>query len=170
MKISRVFVLVLLITAFVSADPGADKQEPFHLSLLSGEWTGTGEAVIPMTKIPISLEGEAIFKYDSTLGYLRTEIIAKKFFFSYADSGHLYHDPKTDSIIWEVWDGFGKYGKYYGKINDRKLKGTLIKKNRRFDIEIDFITDDSLSFNMTSQKQTDEITPRANINLWRTKE
>lgn len=169
MKINRVLVLVLIIAAVVSAEPGADKQEPFHLSQLDGDWAGTGEAVIPMTKIPISLEGEAIFKYDSALGYLRTEIIAKKFFFSYSDSGHLYHDPKTDSIVWEVWDGFGKYGKYFGKMNDRKLNGTLIKKNRRFDIEIDFITDDSLTFNMTSQKKSDDVTPRANINMWRIK-
>ncbi|MEE9442004.1 MAG: hypothetical protein V3V99_04985 [candidate division Zixibacteria bacterium] len=169
MKISRAFLLVILIATVVCADPETDKQESFHLSLLDGEWAGTGEAVIPMTKIPISLEGEAIFKYDSSKGYLWTSIIAKKFFFSYADSGHLYHDPKTDSIIWEVWDGFGKYGKYHGKLNNRKLKGTLVKKTRRFDIEIDFVTDDSLTFYMTSQKQTDEIRPRANIILWRVK-
>ncbi|MFH1699400.1 MAG: hypothetical protein ABIE07_02335 [Candidatus Zixiibacteriota bacterium] len=169
MKICRVIVLVLMITAAVWADPGQERHNPFQLSSLDGEWEGMGEAVIPMTKIPISLEGEAVFKYDSALGYLRTSIIAKKFFFSYADSGHLYHDPRTDSIIWEVWDGFGKYGKYHGILNERMLTGMLIKGKRRFDIEIDFVTDDSLTFGMSSQKQTDEIQPRANISLWRVK-
>lgn len=149
-----------------------DEAEPadFDLAALSGEWAGSGEAVIPKTRIPLSIEGSAYFAYDSTRQYLRTSVTARKFFFTYADSGHLYHNQETDSIVWDVWDGFGQYGRYFGKINDNVLTGTMTKGKWVFDVTITFVTPDSLTFDMTSRKGEGRDRPRAGITLRRIEE
>ena len=62
MKINCTIAFILFLTvALVCADSPENKKQDFQLSALEGNWEGVGEAVIPMTSIPISLEGEANF-------------------------------------------------------------------------------------------------------------
>ncbi|MCK5125272.1 MAG: hypothetical protein KAR42_03360 [candidate division Zixibacteria bacterium] len=163
-------ILIALAVPSLSSDKKLSLKSTFNLLSFEGEWTGYGEAIIPRVRIPISIEGKATFAYDSIANFLRTSIEARKFLFTYIDSGHLYHNPETDSIVWEVWDGFGEYGIYNGLVTDTLLTGTLRKDNYLFHINIDFVTADSMVFYMTAQKGFEgKEKPQATISLWRNK-
>lgn len=99
-------ILLLVVTAMaVMADEQADK---FDADRLIGRWRGEGSFLMPMTGIDISVDGEADFTPDTAHGCLRTAMTGSTFMFSYSDSGHLTIDPATDSLRWEIWDGFGR--------------------------------------------------------------
>lgn len=162
------FIFLLLITSLCAA--GTEKQPSFDLKSLDGNWSGEGEVIVPKLGFPLNIEGKASFAYDSLHNYLRTSIQGQKFYFTYEDSGHLYHDTATDSIRWEIWDGFGEYGVYFGKVEDGMLKGTLTKDEWLFNIKVDFITADSMTFTMTAREGfAGEEQPQATIGLWREK-
>ncbi|MEZ5357381.1 MAG: hypothetical protein R3F48_01030 [Candidatus Zixiibacteriota bacterium] len=172
MTTSRALIRTILFCLFIGSLvlAGSETKTDFSLKTLDGNWSGEGEVIVPMMGFPISIEGKASFAYDTLQNYLRTSIQGEKFYFSYEDSGHLYHDTATDSIRWEIWDGFGEYGIYYGHIEDGMLKGTLEKEKWLFHIKVDFINTDSMTFTMTAQKgYVGEEKPQATIDLWRVK-
>ena len=76
--------LPLLIAAGFSEEDGK-----LDLKELEGDWEGVGEFLMPVTSVSMSLAGKARFEYDSTAGHLRTALTGEKYFFTYADSGHL---------------------------------------------------------------------------------
>ncbi len=161
-------VLFIALTTLLLASPKPDPD--FCLNCLEGTWSGEGEVIIPNIRFPLSIEGNATFAYDSAGGYLRTAIEGRKFYFTYSDSGHLYYHPETDSITWEIWDGFGEYGIYYGEIKDGMLQGTLSKDKWLFHIKVDFVANDTIQFHMTTQKGFEgNEKPQATIDLWRMK-
>ncbi len=161
----KTVIFVLLLGGLFSV--GAKRTEDFRLQALAGEWEGEGEVLIPKTSIPISIEGEAVFTYDSLTAKLRTEIKASKFFFKYADSGYIYHDTATDSISWDIWDGFGKFSRYVGTVSDNVITGSNTRHGYRYRVKIDFITDDSLNFTLTATDKDGDSTTRAAITMWR---
>jgi hypothetical protein len=160
-----VVLILLLLGGFFSA--GARHANDFRLQSLAGNWEGEGEVLIPKTSIPISIEGKAKFTYDSLTARLRTEIQASKFLFTYADSGYIYHDTATDSISWDVWDGFGKYSRYRGTVANNVITGVKTRHGYRYRIKIDFITDDSLNFTLTTTGKDGDSSTRAAITMWR---
>ncbi len=160
-----VFLILLLLGGFFSA--GARRSDEFRLRALAGEWEGEGEVLIPKTSIPISIEGKAIFTYDSLTARLHTEIGASKFLFKYADSGYIYHDTATDSISWDIWDGFGKYSRYIGTVENNVITGANMRHGYRYRVRIDFITDDSLNFTLTATDKDGDSSTRAAITMWR---
>lgn len=164
--IFAVLIGISIVLGFFS-HPAAEDERQFRLGDLAGLWEGEGEVLIPKTSIPISVEGEAIFVFDSLTNRLRTEIEASKFFFTYADSGYIHHDTVTDSISWEVWDGFGRYSRYVGTIEDNVITGDKTRHGYLYRIEVDFITDDSLNFSLTTTDEDGDSRTRASINLWR---
>lgn len=160
---------LIMVLFFITSREARDESTSQHFNLkgLAGVWEGVGEAIIPKTDIPLEIAGNAYFAYDSVRGYLRTEIVAQKFFFTYTDSGHLYYNPVTDSIVWDIWDGFGKFGKYHGKVDGHILNGVLDKEKWRYHISVKFAHQDSLSFTLTARKGSGDEKPRAKIELWR---
>lgn len=162
---SLILTIVLTLTFPVSAVP--EDTTSFSLGLLAGCWEGNGEVIIPKTSIPISIEGKAVFSYDSTRKRLRTSLEASRFFFSYADSGYLSHNPDTDSITWEVWDSFGKYSEYTGKLENNVIHGARHKGSKAYNILISLITRDSLSFSLTTTYENGKTLRKAAIDMWR---
>lgn len=163
-----VLIFLLLCGGYLSA--AAQDTAQFHLKALAGHWEGEGEVLIPKTSIPISVDGKALFTYDSLTTRLRTEIEASKFFFSYADSGYIYHDTATDSISWEIWDGFGKYSRYVGTVKNNIITGAKTRHGYQYRIKIDFITSDSLNFTLTTTDRKGDSSTRADITMWRSGE
>jgi hypothetical protein len=102
---TMIFTVFLALICSISVHP--EQTNKFDLRSLAGEWEGDGDILIPKISISVSIKGKAVFAYDSLTRRLRTSLEASRFLLSYADSGYLYHDPTTDSINWEVWDGFG---------------------------------------------------------------
>jgi len=170
MRVVFTSVLVILMISGLCYHTGADDSGDFRLSNLAGDWEGEGEVLIPKTSIPISVTGEAVFTYDSLMGRLRTEIEAGKFFFRYTDSGYIYHDTVTDSISWEIWDGFGRYSEYIGMVENNVITGDKTRHGYLYRIVIDFITDDSLNFSLTTTDDDGDSRTRASIDLWRIKQ
>lgn len=169
MRLSFTALIPLILVSILSYHTSVGESTTFRLSDLAGNWEGDGEVLIPKTSIPVSVEGEAVFAYDSLSGLLRTEIEASKFFFKYADSGYIHHDTFTDSISWEIWDGFGRYSKYLGKVEDNVIIGDKTRYGYVYRIVIDFITDDSLHFSLTTTDRDGDNSTRASIDLWRVK-
>lgn len=161
--------ILILLGLVMGAQVNSEGDNGLDLRMLSGEWEGEGEVIIPKTPIPISIEGKAVFTYDTLTSRLRTSLEASRFFFNYSDSGYLSHDPATDSITWEVWDGFGKYCLYKGKIEDNVITGTQDREGWYDRITIDFFNSDSLSFRLTSVYQNGKVRERATIDMWRVK-
>jgi hypothetical protein len=147
----------------------AQDSADFDLSGLAGEWNGGGEVLIPHIALPVSIEGRANFAFDSLTQRLRTSLEAHKFLFGYADSGYLFFDPATDSITWEVWDGFGKHCLYTGIKEGNVITGTQKIDEDTYYIVIDMITDDSLSFKLMTTNEKGRTRQRAAIDLRRTK-
>lgn len=167
--LSLSFILFLLVYP-VLGEVKTNAQKEFELKQLDGQWSGEGDVIVPKLNFPLSIEGKATFVYDSTKEYLRTSIEGQKFYFTYSDSGRLYYYPEADSISWEIWDGFGEYGVYFGHIRDGRLTGTLAKDEWLFHIRVDFVSADSMVFNMTAQEgYVGKEKPQATINLWRQK-
>lgn len=162
------FIIILLLGGLLSA--ATKHSDEFRLQALAGHWEGEGEVLIPKTSIPISIEGKALFTYDSLTHRLRTQIEASKFLFKYADSGYIYHDTATDSITWDIWDGFGKYSRYVGTVENNIITGANTRHGYRYRVKIDFITDDSLNFALTATDRKGDSSTRAAITLWRSNE
>lgn len=158
-------IILLLLGGVLSA--GVKHSDDFRLRALAGDWKGEGEVLIPKTSIPISIEGKAMFTYDSLTNRLRTEVQASKFLFKYADSGYIFHDTATDSISWDVWDGFGKYSRYVGTVENNIFTGMNTRHGYRYRVKIDLITDDSLNFTLTATDKDGHSSTRAAITLWR---
>ena len=167
--LSHRIILLIVLLFFFAFQEARDESAGYRFDLkgLAGVWEGIGEAVIPKTSIPLDIAGKACFTYDSVQGYLRTMIVAEKFFFTYVDSGHLYHNPTTDSILWDIWDGFGKFGQYRGRVNGPILTGVMEKEKWRYHIVVNLVNRDSLTFTLTARKDSGEWKPRASIDLWR---
>jgi len=160
------FIVLLLLGGLFST--AATDSNGFHLQTLAGNWEGEGEVVIPKTSIPLSIEGKAVFSYDSVTARLRTQIEASKFLFTYADSGYIYHDTATDSISWDIWDGFGRFSRYIGTVDNNVITGAKMRHGYRYQVKIDFITDDSLNFTLTTTGKDGKSSTRADITMWRT--
>ena len=164
------FRLLLAITISVTICAAAGDREntdKFDLKSLSGEWEGEGKVRVPVTGMKISINGNAVFTYDSLTRKLRTSLEGKRFFFSYTDSGYLTHDPITDSITWEIWDSFGKYSFYTGKVENNVINGVKTKEGKLYNVIVNFITDDSLTFKLTTTDEDGEVTKRVALDMWR---
>jgi hypothetical protein len=162
---SLVFFLVLGASLFAIAQI----PENFRLEALAGYWQGQGEVLLPNTSLTISIDGKAVFTYDSLTSRLRTQIDARKFIFSYADSGYLYHDTGTDSISWDTWNSSGKHVRYIGIIKNSVFTGADTRHGYLYRVKIDFITADSLDFTLTATDHKGDSTTQAAITLWRSK-
>ncbi len=168
------FIMVLLIVwavSFVEAESDRNKGdiskgENFDLKRLAGLWAGAGEITIPITNISISVTGDAEFVFDSVKNVLRTSLTARKFLFAYSDSGYLSYNAENDSMVWEVWDSFGKYSRYLGQVEDGSLRGEYPRRDGLYRVTVDFITDDSLLFKLMVDKKGKSKT-KATLDLWR---
>jgi len=163
---NRLSLLLVLLVAAVAVAEG-DRTPKIELKQLEGDWEGNGEFLMPVTDMNISLDGTARFDYDTANGRLRTSLTGEKLFFTYADSGYLEHDQKTDSISWEVWDNFGKHAKYFGTVNGNIVTGVRNKKDLVYRVRIELVTADSIDFRLTITKPDGEQYDRAAFHLWR---
>jgi hypothetical protein len=144
-----------------------DQPIEFDPLTLVGKWQGEGSFLMPVTGMEISLEGEANFVYDSTLGYLRTAMRGETLVFTYTDSGHLAIDPVTDSLRWDIWDGFGRYVTYYGAVEGNKLTGRRVRGSRLYTIHTNFVGPDSIEFRLVSTEKDSTKIDRARFSLGR---
>lgn len=142
-RLVAVACFALLLTTIVVA---SGDNEPFDPTVLLGEWSGAGMFVMPITGIEMAIEGSASFVYDSSGGYIRTAMTGIKFFYTYSDSGHLYMNHETDSLTWEVWDGFGRHVVYEGTGTGDSLTGRTRGGSTVFHITATMVTPDSLDF------------------------
>jgi hypothetical protein len=136
------FLAVLLTTVVVASGD----ESPFDLTVLLGEWSGSGMFVMPITGIEMDIEGSASFVYDSSGDYIRTNMTGTKLFYTYRDSGHLYINYEKDSLTWEVWDGFGRYVIYEGIGKGDTLTGRRKDGGATYKIMATMVTPDSLNF------------------------
>lgn len=132
-----------------------------------GSWEGNGEFLMPITNMAVAIEGKANFKYDSANGYLRTALTGSKFLFSYSDSGHLYYDKQTDSILWEIWDNYSRHAKYEGKAYGNIVKGTRYRKKNLYSVMIEMVTKDSINFKLMVTNPEGNSIDKAVFHLWR---
>lgn len=160
------FALILSTISLVKGESDQGTTDRFDLKRLAGLWEGTGEITIPITNISVSVAGEAEFIFDSVKNVLRTSLTARKFLFAYSDSGYLSYNIANDSMVWEVWDSFGKYSQYLGKVENGQLRGEYPRRDGLYRVAIEFITDDSLLFKLTVDDKGKSKT-KATLDLWR---
>ena len=160
-------VLVLLVFASAVMVVADDQPEKFEAERLIGRWQGKGSFLMPLTGIEISVGGEAAFTQDSAQGYLRTAMTGSTLLFTYSDSGHLAIDPVTDSVQWEIWDGFGRYVVYNGAVEGNALTGKRLHGSRLYTIHTDFIGRDSIEFRLISTEKDSSKVERAHFSLGR---
>ncbi len=164
----RITVLVLIgSTLLPAAAMAGDDGRSFDPWALIGEWSGQGMFVMPVTGIRLSIEGRADFTYDSTEGYIRTSMVGTKFFYTYRDSGHLYVDEEVDSLVWEIWDGFGKHVIYEGSIRGDTLTGRRVKGDAVYSITATLVSRDSLDFRLDYIDDRGRKSEKARFNLGR---
>ncbi|UCG62360.1 MAG: hypothetical protein JSV52_03485 [Candidatus Zixiibacteriota bacterium] len=161
--------LLLIVSLAVATITYSDDSQQLDLKILEGEWEGDGEFLMPVTDIPMSVEGQAQFVWDSVTGRLRTALTAEKFLFTYSDSGYLVLDSRTDSISWEVWDNFGKHAKYYGQVSGKKVVGNRYRRGNHYQVVVELVTNDSIDFRLTVTEPDSNQFNRAVFNLWRVK-
>lgn len=162
--------VLLTLSLSVSSLSFSQHGKKIDLGKLEGAWKGTGQLRMPVTNILVNISGQASFEYDSAQGYLRTALRGEKFLFSYSDSGHLVHDPQTDSISWEVWDNFGKRAMYHGTVEGNMIRGSRRHKSRLYSVMIALVTNDSIDFKLTVTGEDGASKDRAAFNLWRVEE
>jgi hypothetical protein len=148
----------------------SSENEPIDLKLLEGDWEGSGEFLVPVTNISMSVEGRARFDFDSAAGHLRTSLTGEKYLFTYTDSGHLKLDKQTDSISWEVWDNLGKHALYHGRVSGSTITGHRFRKKNLYRVMIELVTIDSIDFKLTVTEPDGDRYEKASFNLWRIKE
>jgi len=161
---------LLFVVALIFSISMAQSNSKIDISSLEGNWEGNGKFLVPMTGVRINIAGRAEFRYDREAGYLRTAITGNKFLFSYSDSGHLFHDPLTDSISWEIWDNSGKHALYQGVAEGNLIKGARLRKGKIYSVMIQNVTNDSIDFKLTTTDPNGESVDRATFNLWRVKD
>jgi hypothetical protein len=166
MTVKLIFALIIALT-FCAAVGEEETVGKFDIESLAGNWEGKGKVRVPVTGMKISINGKAAFAYDSLTRKLRTSLEGKRFFFSYTDSGYLTHDTLTDSITWEIWDSFGKYSFYTGKVENNIINGVKTKEGRLYNVIVDFITNDSLTFKLTTTDEDGDVTKRVALDMWR---
>lgn len=165
--INKLFlVLIVAVTVCAAAGEG-ESGDKFELESLAGKWEGKGKVRVPITGMKISINGKADFAYDSLTRKLRTSLEGKRFFFSYNDSGYLTHDPANDSITWEIWDSFGKHAFYTGNVENNIINGVRTKDKNLYNVVVNFITDDSLTFKLTTTDEEGDVTTRVALDMWR---
>ena len=164
-SVTTVVTAFLILTVNISSISKTAKS--LDLRMLSGQWQGQGEIIIPKTSVPVSIKGKAVFSFDSVSNRLKTAIEAGRFFFTYADSGYLWHDSATDSINWEVWDGFDTHRLFRGKMENNVITGTRSREGWHDRITVDFITSDSLSFRLAAVHKNGKVQERVTIDMWR---
>ncbi|MDH3889442.1 MAG: hypothetical protein OEV49_00015 [candidate division Zixibacteria bacterium] len=142
-------------------------EPPFDPYVLLGEWSGAGMLVMPMTGVELEVEGSASFVQDSSGGYIRTGISGTKFLYTYSDSGHFYVNPDNDSLIWEVWDGFGRHGIYEGIGRGDTLTGRRRGGNAVFQVTTTMVTPDSLDLHLYYLDNNGRRYQKARLNLGR---
>ena len=168
MKINAHILLFILLPALLvvgGSDPAAE--EKFDVRSLEGDWEGTGEFIVPVTGMTMSVEGRARFEYDSLGDFLRTAMVGEKYFFTYSDSGHLVHNTRTDSVSWEVWDNFGKHALYYGEVDGSSIRADRYRKKDLYRVRINLVNADSIDFKLTITTPQGEVIDKASFNLWR---
>lgn len=169
MKIRKSAYIAALAVLILSAAIGAEEQK-LDLKALAGSWQGEGVFVMPVTDIEMDIEGEAVFTYDSTNDWLRTQITGTKFMFAYSDSGHIARMPESDSAWWEIWDNFGRYSKYFGEIDGQSMFGQRRYGKKLYEVRIERIHSDTIDFKLTMTPDGEESVDRATFRLWRVKE
>ncbi|HOP07934.1 MAG TPA: hypothetical protein PLF13_11665 [candidate division Zixibacteria bacterium] len=132
----------VIIAVFAQAADNLD------LHNLIGVWQGSGGFLMPVTGIRLDIEGTAEFVDVPDSGFIKTSLHGSKFLFNYSDSGHLWIDDATDSLTWEIWDGFGHYVTYYGVVEGSQIKGSRRKDQNMYLIEAQMIGPDSLCFRL----------------------
>lgn len=140
-----------------------------ELENLDGNWEGDGKFILPMTSVPVSIEGKANFVYDKEKDRLRTSLTGEKLFFTYSDSGYITIDSKTDSVRWEIWDNRNKHAIYHGLRKDNQVVGERARKKDIYKVIIEQTATDSIEFKLTVTPPDGEEYNKATFNLWRVK-
>jgi len=165
LTLSTIAVLLTLAACTVSA---GDKS--LDIKTLDGNWKGVGQFLVPVTNFNVDINGKASFQWIPEGNYLRTSLTGDKLFFTYSDSGHLVHNPATDSISWEVWDNTGKHAKYLGKAEGNEVHGARMYGKDLYEVMIKLVTPDSIDFKLKVTQPDGDSFNKATFNLWRVKE
>lgn len=166
---ASVIICAVVLVMMLNASVQSSDQKRLDLESLEGDWIGSGTFLMPVTEIEVDVEGKASFRYDSKSGRLRTALSGEKFMFTYSDSGYVTPDAKGDSLIWEVWDGFGRHSKYRGAFEGNSITGSRRWKGKTYSVEIIQLHADTLSFKMTVAGDDGTATENASFSLKRVK-
>lgn len=164
--------LFLAICFLVILTSFATDKSHFDPAGLVGEWKGVGEVVLPMTSYTMEIDGKASFRWDSAGEFLRTELTGSKVFFTYSDTGHLYYDPATDSLMWEIWNNLGRHLIYRGSVSEGVIRGSARRRSLLYNLTARLVPadfPDSIFFKLTVVDDEGESADRGNFTLWRAK-
>ena len=168
LNLSHVLFIGIALVILLAQNSVPDKAK-LKLQSFDGNWEGEGTYYLPFTSIPTSIEAQAVFRYDDTNKYLRTQITAERFMMKYSDSGRLAYIPKKDSVKWDIWNSFGYYLHYTGGVKENSIHGKRKWGNKIYDLHVDLINDDSMKINITSTDSDGEHSEVANGYLRRSK-
>ncbi len=163
----RFFIPLLIAATLLLAELLTADDRNFDVFNLLGQWQGNGVFVMPVTGLEMEMEGSASFVRDTSGGYIRTSMIGTKYLYTYQDSGRLYVNPDNDSLLWEVWDGFGRHVFYEGAVNGDTLTGRRWKGKAEYKLTAQMVTPDSLDFRLYYINPDGERAEKARFNLGR---
>lgn len=161
--------LSVTFLVLVLAQNSVSEKSKLELKTFDGKWEGEGTYYLPFTKIPTSVDAQAIFEYDDQTKFLRTAITAERFLLKYSDSGKLAYGNHKDSVNWEIWNSFGYHVKYSGGVKGNTIHGKRKWGKYIYDLFVDMVTDDSLKIKITSTDEEGVIDQVADGYLRRTK-
>jgi len=165
-KTASILFLIVVLLFSITTISGAKQ---IDLKSLEGNWEGYGTFLIPGINSLMEISGNANFEYFNKNNYLRTELSAEKFLFTYSDSGHISIDNDNDSLTWEVWDNLRRHTKYRGKINGNKILGSRVYRKKDYLVKIELIHIDTIDFRLYIKEKDNTEHDQATFKLHRLK-
>jgi len=166
----RKYLSIIFATILILSISAISEKSKLDLTAFDGKWEGEGTYYLPFTSIPTSIDGTAMFKYDSARKFLRTELTAERFLFKYSDSGRMSYGKNQDSLIWDIWNSFGYYVRYTGGVKGKTIHGIRKWGKYTYDLYIDVVSDDSIKIKITSTDSDGDSSEVAKGYLRRSKE